>query len=82
MKHLFAYLDVNGDGVLDKEEAERLPSLETLQIRIRRANAQRAVARSAIVEEGGQGAEEDRRGTHVAEANWTRTRTARCRSPN
>ncbi len=31
MKELFAYLDVNGDGVLDKEEAERAPSLEQIQ---------------------------------------------------
>jgi Ca2+-binding EF-hand superfamily protein len=27
MKHLFAYLDVNGDGVLSKQEAERAPQL-------------------------------------------------------
>jgi Ca2+-binding EF-hand superfamily protein len=28
MRDLFAYLDVNGDGVLSKEEAERAPSIE------------------------------------------------------
>jgi Ca2+-binding EF-hand superfamily protein len=27
VKHLFAYLDVNGDGVLSKQEAERAPEL-------------------------------------------------------
>ena len=26
MKHLFAYLDVNGDGVLSKQEVERAPA--------------------------------------------------------
>ncbi|HZV05124.1 MAG TPA: EF-hand domain-containing protein [Gemmataceae bacterium] len=30
MKHLFAYLDVNGDGVLSKEEAERAPQLGSM----------------------------------------------------
>jgi Ca2+-binding EF-hand superfamily protein len=30
MKYLFAYLDVNGDGVLSKEEAERAPSVEQI----------------------------------------------------
>ena len=30
MKYLFAYLDVNGDGVLSKEEAERAPSVDQL----------------------------------------------------
>jgi Ca2+-binding EF-hand superfamily protein len=31
MKYLFNYLDVNGDGVLSKDEAERAPSMELLQ---------------------------------------------------
>jgi Ca2+-binding EF-hand superfamily protein len=31
VKHLFAYLDVNGDGVLDKAEAERVPSAEQVR---------------------------------------------------
>jgi Ca2+-binding EF-hand superfamily protein len=31
VKHLFAYLDVNGDGVLDADEAERVPSIEQIQ---------------------------------------------------
>jgi Ca2+-binding EF-hand superfamily protein len=30
MKYLFAYLDVNGDGVLNKEEAERAPTVEQI----------------------------------------------------
>jgi Ca2+-binding EF-hand superfamily protein len=30
MKELFDYLDVNGDGVLSKEEAERVPTLQLL----------------------------------------------------
>jgi Ca2+-binding EF-hand superfamily protein len=30
MKHLFAYLDVNGDGVLNKQEAERAPAVNQL----------------------------------------------------
>jgi Ca2+-binding EF-hand superfamily protein len=30
MKYLFTYLDVNGDGVLSKEEAERAPTVEQL----------------------------------------------------
>jgi Ca2+-binding EF-hand superfamily protein len=33
MHRLFAHLDVNGDGVLSKEEAERAPSVEQLLIR-------------------------------------------------
>jgi Ca2+-binding EF-hand superfamily protein len=32
MKYLFAYLDVNGDGVLNKQEAERMPSPDQLSI--------------------------------------------------
>jgi len=31
MKYLFNYLDVNGDGVLSKEEAERAPSIDQLR---------------------------------------------------
>jgi Ca2+-binding EF-hand superfamily protein len=31
MKYLFAYLDVNGDGVLDKAEAERAPSVQQIR---------------------------------------------------
>lgn len=31
MKELFAYLDVNGDGFLSKEEAERAPTVPQLQ---------------------------------------------------
>jgi Ca2+-binding EF-hand superfamily protein len=30
MKHVFAYLDVNGDNVLSKEEAERAPTLDQI----------------------------------------------------
>ena len=30
MARLFEYLDVNGDGVLDKAEAERVPSLDQI----------------------------------------------------
>ena len=30
MTHLFKYLDVDGDGFLNKEEAERVPALETI----------------------------------------------------
>ncbi|HTU90080.1 MAG TPA: hypothetical protein VMF69_08280 [Gemmataceae bacterium] len=30
MKYLFAYLDANGDGVLNKQEAERMPNPEQL----------------------------------------------------
>jgi Ca2+-binding EF-hand superfamily protein len=30
MRHLFAHLDINGDGVLSKEEAERVPALNQL----------------------------------------------------
>lgn len=32
MKYLFAYLDVNGDGVLNKLEAERMPSPDQLSL--------------------------------------------------
>ncbi len=32
LKYLFAYLDVNGDGVLNKQEAERMPSPDQLSI--------------------------------------------------
>jgi Ca2+-binding EF-hand superfamily protein len=31
VKHVFAYLDVNGDGFLDTAEAERVPSIEQIQ---------------------------------------------------
>jgi len=31
MKYLFNYLDVNGDGVLDKGEAERVPSVDQIR---------------------------------------------------
>jgi Ca2+-binding EF-hand superfamily protein len=31
MKYLFNYLDVNGDGVLNKQEAERAPSVDQLR---------------------------------------------------
>jgi Ca2+-binding EF-hand superfamily protein len=31
IKELFAYLDVNGDGVLDKAEAERVPSVDQIR---------------------------------------------------
>jgi Ca2+-binding EF-hand superfamily protein len=31
MKYLFAYLDVNGDGVLSKEEAERVPTISQIR---------------------------------------------------
>src|SRR5262249_2465536 len=30
MQHLFDYLDINGDGNLDKDELERVPSAELL----------------------------------------------------
>jgi Ca2+-binding EF-hand superfamily protein len=30
LTHLFKYLDVDGDGALNKEEAERVPALETI----------------------------------------------------
>ncbi|MHB1422513.1 MAG: EF-hand domain-containing protein [Gemmataceae bacterium] len=32
LKYLFAYLDVNGDGVLSKQEAERMPDPEQLTL--------------------------------------------------
>jgi Ca2+-binding EF-hand superfamily protein len=31
MRRLFDYLDVNGDGVLDRKEAERVPSIELIR---------------------------------------------------
>lgn len=37
MRKLYAYLDRNGDGVLDKAEAERIPSIRFLQFQLQGA---------------------------------------------
>ena len=47
MKYLFAYLDVNGDGVLSKVEAERAPSVD----QIRKQSATNRQGGSEVIDE-------------------------------